>query len=114
MRVLGKLMQRITGMALRPAWLLVVAPVALSLLWAADALARAGGGGYYVGGGGGGGGGGGDGGGVAALIYLVIAYPEILFGPDHPSRILLPVIRLDDIQVRGTPGDNPSAELPSN
>ena len=40
----------------------------------------------------------------------VIAYPEILFGPDHPSRILLPVIKLDDIQVRGTPGENPSAE----
>ena len=40
----------------------------------------------------------------------VIAYPEILFGPDHPSRILLPVIRLDDIQVRGTPGDHPWAQ----
>ena len=39
----------------------------------------------------------------------VIAYPEILFGPDHPSRILLPVIKLDDIQVRGTPGEHPSA-----
>ena len=43
----------------------------------------------------------------------VIAYPEILFGPDHPSRILLPVIKLDDIQVRGTPGENPSA-IPSD
>ena len=40
----------------------------------------------------------------------VIAYPEILFGPDHPSRILLPIIRLEDIQVRGTPWDNPSAQ----
>jgi len=40
----------------------------------------------------------------------VIAYPEILFGPDHPSRILLPVIKLNDIKVRGTPGENPVAE----
>ena len=44
----------------------------------------------------------------------VIAYPEILFGPDHPSRILLPIIRLDDIEVRGTPGDHPSAEPSSD
>jgi len=40
----------------------------------------------------------------------VIAYPEILFGPDHPSRILLPVIRLENLVVRGTPGDHPSAQ----
>jgi len=60
------------------AWILVALPALGVVLLAADALARAGGGGNYVGGGGGfSGGGGGGGEGIGALIYLVIAYPEI-------------------------------------
>ncbi len=43
----------------------------------------------------------------------VIAYPEILFGPDHPSRILLPIIKLGIPDGHGTPGENPSA-VPSS
>ena len=57
------------------AWIWVALPAIAVLLLAADALARAGGGGNYVGGGGGGSGGGGEG--IGALIYLVIAYPEV-------------------------------------
>lgn len=60
-------------------WVLAAVPVVGILLLAFDALARAGGGGNYVGGGGGFSGGGGSGGGegIGALIYLVIAYPEV-------------------------------------
>jgi hypothetical protein len=69
------------GLVIEPtrlAWLVLFLPVVGILLFAADALARAGGGGNYVGGGGGGfSGGSGGGEGIGALIYLVIAYPEV-------------------------------------
>jgi predicted acyl esterase len=39
----------------------------------------------------------------------VVAYPRILFGPDHPSRILLPAVRLDALEHLGDPIAHPSS-----